>query len=346
MSKEKIRLSASRVKVFDSCTWLYQCNYKLKLPQHTNDGARRGLIVHAICEHMLCERHAKKHFKSISTRGQLVSDNPVIKRFVEAYAKVVELEGQENLDMVYKMIWTALNQDFFIKGSVTLKPEWKFDIEQDKYRIYGFIDKRATFKDGSMKIVDYKTSKQKFVQKEIEYNVQALMYALACWKEFGQIPEVEFLFVKFDGEKDTPVVKVPKITEDTLSGFESYLEYLNEVLLNFNEESGKEDMAFHKGFPDKGEGFCKKLMCGFAKRPGQLKKDGSPMWHCSAKFPFDYYEIRDDETDRVIQTDFEKEKLPEPKEGQTLSKMHYTGCPAHNITAPKPKAEGYDPFDL
>ena len=41
MSEELVRLSASRIKTLQSCSWSYYSNYVLKLPQTNNSGAMR-----------------------------------------------------------------------------------------------------------------------------------------------------------------------------------------------------------------------------------------------------------------------------------------------------------------
>ena len=58
--KEKIRLSASKIKTLDSCSWLFFSKYHLKVPDTTNDGASRGTIVHLIFELLLKPKHKKK----------------------------------------------------------------------------------------------------------------------------------------------------------------------------------------------------------------------------------------------------------------------------------------------
>jgi len=69
------------------------------------------------------------------------------------------------------------------------------------------------------------------------------------------------------------------------------------------------------------------LNCGFAKRKGQLKKNGDPMWHCEYKFPYDYYALTD-KNGKTLKTAFKKKDLT-LKEGQKITKKHYEGCPAH-----------------
>ena len=82
-------------------------------------------------------------------------------------------------------------------------------------------------------------------------------------------------------------------------------------------------------------------MCGFATHPEQLKKDGSPMWHCAFKFPFDYHVLLD-ENDKVIKSFTEKEELPKAKKGQRIEKRHYSGCPRHNTQEESPLDDDFD----
>ncbi len=64
MSDPKTALSASRIKTAQGCSWLYWCKYKLKLPDTSNDGAKRGSICHLIFE-LLGEKKTKPHYDKI-----------------------------------------------------------------------------------------------------------------------------------------------------------------------------------------------------------------------------------------------------------------------------------------
>ena len=92
----------------------------------------------------------------------------------------------------------------------------------------------------------------------------------------------------------------------------------------FNEDDAKSNFAADKPIPK--EGFGGKLMCGFAKYPKQIKKNGQPMWHCPYKFAFSYYALKN-ENGEILKTKLED--TFSPKEGETVEKMHYKGCPKH-----------------
>jgi len=323
--REKI-LSASRIKTFESCSWIYYCKYNLKLPDKSNDGAKRGNCVHLVLECLLNPRH-KKHYDTLIEK-RMISSAPPVERLIRKQAKKEDLVlTNENKQMIREMILVALESDFFCKGGELFKSEFEFIIESDdpKYKIKGFIDKMARFPNNTLKIYDYKTSKSKFEGEEITNNVQSMAYQLYGKKVEG-FDNVfsDFLFLRFP---DDPTVEI-NFDDEKLDGFELYLEYLFEQINNFDERHATTNLAAHKPFAKKGEGFKGRTMCGRAGFAGQKKKDGNPMWHCAFKFPFDYY-VKQDKDGRVIESAFEKKDLTESK-GCTILQKKYSGCPAFN----------------
>ena len=109
-----------------------------------------------------------------------------------------------------------------------------------------------------------------------------------------------------------------------------YLQTVFDQVNNFDEEQAVSNFAYDKPKPKKG--FGGPLMCGFAQKPGQLKKDGTPMWHCPYKFAFDYYALVDDKTGEIAKSALEEGVLSE-KEGYSLKVLSYEGCPKFNNKA-------------
>ena len=68
---ELIKLSASRIKTLQSCSWMYYCNYNLKLPQKNNSGAMRGTVAHLIFEILANPRH-QHYVTKIVKSGKIV----------------------------------------------------------------------------------------------------------------------------------------------------------------------------------------------------------------------------------------------------------------------------------
>lgn len=323
MKQKKQILSASKIKTFESCSWKFWCNYFLHLPQESNDGARRGTVCHLIFELLVDPRH-KNHFDLIVSSSSL-SGSEAIARLVRKALKREEGYSEENYLLCEEMILIGLNNDFYGSKGIVNSPEKEFLLENKKpeYKIRGFIDKPIEY-EKKLKIVDYKSSKNKFSHKELKSNVQAMTYTLASKKLWPKLKNVivEFLFLRFPRSPSQQI----RFTKEQLSGFEYYLEHVYKIINNFTESDAKNNFASNQPMPKKDEGFCGPLNCGFAKHKGQLKKDGTLMWHCPYKFDFEYYSLLDKDGN-VIKNSLEKENLDESK-GEIQLKA-YGGCPAH-----------------
>jgi hypothetical protein len=234
------------------------------------------------------------------------------------------------------MTLCGLNFDFF--GDRNGKPtesisEQKFDIDVSNgdinYRMLGFIDKLFLFKRKKLAIIrDFKTSKQVFKGKDIEENIQHLMYCLAVKHLYPEYVkrDMEFLFLQFNMDGDG-YLKMDATEDCELDGLEMFLTEIQTLINNFDDEAAVKNLAYDMGYEK--EGFAGRIVCGRASYHGQLKKDGNPMWKCAFKLPFDYYHLVDKEGN-FISSGFTKEELSAQQEANTDSKIikkHYEGCP-------------------
>jgi hypothetical protein len=333
---ERVTLSASRIKTALSCSWLYWAKYKLKLPDRGNDGSSRGTVCHEVFE-FLGDKKYKKEFNKIIEKQDIFASKK-IKDLVLDLAVKEGVGDDTNMKQIKAMTLNGLNYDFFGEqfGKLTeefSEKDFDFDIQDEdlNYKIRGFIDKLFIYGDKAI-IRDFKSSKDVFKGKELEDNMQDLMYTLAVKKMFPKIKELysEFLFLKFD-LNSKGCIKMPSISDQELKGFEQYLTHVQEYLDNFTEKTAKSNMAARADYP-KDNSFGGPIMCGKAAK-GQLKADGTPAWCCSAKFDSEYYQIIDEEN-KLIDSCFKqdlveyKEKYKEKKVKFTLYK--YEGCPAFN----------------
>lgn len=343
-----IPLSASRIKTLQSCSWVYYARYILKTPDTQNEGSARGGVIHTIFEVLGNPRH-KKHFKKIVILQDIAASAPV-ERLVLKLAKKSGVSDFENLDLINKMILEGLNYDFY--GEKNGKPteaisekDFDLNINQDgkNFRILGFIDKLFLFKKKKLAIIrDFKSSKSVFTGEDLSDNMQNLMYCLAVKYLYPEYlkRKMEFLFLKFDLNKEG-LVEMEEIDSDELDGFEMFLTQVQKTINNFNEETAVSNMAYDKGFVD---GFAGRTMCGRAKYQGQLKKDGTPMWECSLKRPFDYYVLLNPDG-KIIASAFTQEELIKkqlPEKPSKIEKRAYGGCPRFNFE--KKSVDNYDPF--
>ena len=348
MKKHSSALSASRIKTLQQCSWKYYCNYKLKLPDKSNDGASRGWICHLIFEILGDPRHKSNY--DLVIHEDTIFACPAISRLVLYHAKKLGVADDENLDLMDKMTINGLRYDFF--GEDEDKPdkaisEESFDIEvcngDISYRMRGFIDKLFLYEDKSYALIrDFKSNKQMFKGKEITDNLQNLMYSLAVKYLYPDFKnrQSEFLFLKFDLEKDMfnepgkGVLRMDAVLEEELTGLEYELTEIQNYIDNFNEENAVANFAASQEYPKDGT-FGGPLSCGkdgpkiYRGKP-VLDSNGDPVpaFICSFRKPFDYYALL--EGDKVIKTSFIEDKedlIKIQTKDQELKLMHYEGCP-------------------
>tara|TARA_R100000908_G_C3752256_1_gene146757 strand:- start:1400 stop:2431 length:1032 start_codon:yes stop_codon:yes gene_type:complete len=336
--KPKVKLSASRLKTAKTCSYLYWAKYHLKLPDKTNDGAARGSICHLIFECLGHSRHKKTFKKIIKTKD--VFCEPSVEKLIYKHAVKLGVDDDDNIEMIKDMTLAGLEYDFF--GGDRGRPtqhhsEYEFDLhikdEERDYCIKGFIDKLFLYKKNNSAIIrDFKTSKQVFKGEDETKNLQDYIYCLAIRELFPEYKNrtSEFLFLKFDLQSKG-TMKMKKLTAAKLNKFEIGLTKSQTYLENFSERHAKANYAADKPMPKDGS-FGGRIVCGFAKFRGQLKKDGNTMWHCVYKFPFDYYALYD-ENGKLIKTEFPENyyvltKMRRPND--TIKKMKYAGCPRWN----------------
>jgi len=343
----KETLSASKIKVLKSCSWQYWCKYILKLPDKTNSGALKGNIVHLIFECLGEERHLK-HYKSIIKHKDPLLCKPIA-RLIKKHVISKNLTETEDLEDICAMINKGLMYDFF--GNQYGEPtqvisEKDFEIEVNdedfKYKVKGFIDKLFLYKGISLILIrDFKTNKKMYEGKEISDNLQDYIYTLAIKKLYPEFKDVkmEFLFLKQDIPNEG-VMTMESKNEHDLEGFQHELTEVQKYADKFDEKMSLSNLASNQGMPKDGS-FSGKLLCGFATKPNEKKKDGNPKWHCTYKFPFDYYCVID-KNKKVKKSAFEKKDLKYLKleEGDKIVKKKYEGCPAWNVK------KDSDPFDL
>jgi hypothetical protein len=322
--KEKIRLSASKIKTLDTCSWLFFSKYHLKIPDTTNDGASRGTIIHLIFELMLKPKHKKKYFTKLKKSPTAILRCKPLNRLLTKHTKRLNVNDKDNLALIYQMLYVGFNYNFYCKGSKDLKEEDHFEIEGENFVINGFIDKKAFYKN-KIDIWDYKSSKAKFNKEDIESNYQALMYSLATFKQSGIIPEVKFLFLRFP---DKPEQAAPKLTEEELDGFEIFLSELADLLSDYDEDKALGNLAKN--------GTKYRWLCG-SDKPGK--------WICPARKSFEFYSLIEKGTGKIAKSSFTASDLKVDEKHEIVTKQ-YEGCPAWNNSFQSASKPAFDFTDF
>ena len=297
---EPVKMSASSLASVDNCSWIYYCQYVLKIPQAGNLGAHRGTICHLVFNLLGKEKH-KEIRKYILKKGNPFASKS-IKRLIVKHMKKVGIGTKENYKLMGEMILVGLQAvaEYDKPAVKMLGNEIKFEIKENGYYLKGFIDRLYHLKDRVL-IVDFKSSKAKFPKTSLATNIQAMMYSLAARTLYKTKTSVEFIFLRFP-KKPTQVIE---FSDKILDGFVEYLKYMAEYLKNFTQEKAVANLAADK--------YEKRWMCGSLK-PGA--------WICPYRKPFKYYGLmnRDGE---ITKTSLNKLSN---KEGLQCVELTYSGC--------------------
>lgn len=301
LKKQKV-LSASRLKTFLSCSWVFYCEYILKLPGVTHPKTKLGSLAHTIFEVLQKPRH-KKHYDAILSGKKSIYNSKAVSRLVKiCLDKNPDITPVLSADLD-SLVLVGLETDFFCLGAEkVLPPEHEFLLEIDGMKIKGYIDILAFYKD-KIKIRDYKSQGKRFTEDEMENNIQAGIYQLYANEKFNQQAEVEFVMLRHPETKRMPnkhLQVVPPYSKGELEGFVQYLKYLDELVQNFSLETATDNLKAEKDI-----GFCKRV--------------------CSFREPMEYY-ILLDKNGEIVQSAKKQEQLT-IKEGQTIEKKFYSGCP-------------------
>lgn len=337
-TKKPVFLSASRIDTFQTCSQLYAAKYIHKIPDAGNDGSSRGTVVHDTLELLLKPKHRKTYDKIIHT--QTCREVPAVWRLLKTYAKRLKVNDDENMEVIDGFMLVALMNEFHgPAGTFEAIAEKDFEITVNEpdgrnYRVKGFIDQVFKVKNDngiSLVIKDFKSSKKKFEEEKQTFNIQKIIYELAARHLYPEIKDrkFRFLFLKFP---KAPWQDEESMSNDELTGFEYYLTDLQKAVDSFTEENCNDNLAaFNEDV---------KWLCG---REG-IKKDGNPMWMCSARKPFDFFVLKDTNGEHIVSAFTEaelelkiKELAPKLKKGFSIETKRYGGCPAYYGKDGKPR---------
>jgi hypothetical protein len=328
MYKPINKLSPSKIKTFSSCSQVYTAKYLWKVPDKSNSGAVLGSLTHDISELLL---NKDKYYDYVNKIVETKKFPTGLLKLIDKKLKKTEYYSKENFKLVKSFLLVVFNNDFWMEGGDLKKPEEDFTIEKE-YKIGGFIDKYGLYFDGQdyfCVVIDYKSQREKFLEEELNFNLQAFTYLLAVKQKHPEINLfkscVKFILLRYP---EDPIQKFQLKHEKDIEGFEEYLNYVQIQIDNFKESDNKSNLAADLGYTKPGfEGLVK---CGRASFAGELKKDGSPMWYCPLKFKFNYYVLVDKDGKIKYSASTKEELASKTTNDLKLEERVYLGCPSHN----------------
>ncbi len=320
-------LSASKISTFKLCSWLYDQKYNKKLPDRGNFGSDRGTVSHVLLEVLL----SRPEYVAKILAAKDIYAVPSVERLMRKTAKRNGIYDDYHLNLMKSFVYVGLKFDFFLEGYILLPPEESFEIKSDnpRFSVRGFVDKSGISPDGkSMIIVDYKSSKRKYTEKEttwggkvqkadMDNNIQSMVYAYAAFKKYPELERVKcrFVFLKF---VQKPFVEI-EYDRSIVEGLELYLEYVSNKMINFTEEDAKSNLLPSEMIYKSGQApIFGSYLCGLDEE-GTMDGNNHPKFICAFKNPFQIY-IWQDEKGKQQKT----RELP-PK-GTSYETEFYKGC--------------------
>jgi hypothetical protein len=300
-----IRISASRLKQLKECTMAFYLKEVVRLPDSSHWKARLGTLAHLVFECVLHPRRAALLERILRAEAFQIEDYPALVRLVEWQFRREDIT-LSSVAEVGELLQVAFHwvKPYFINAEGVFTPppryyrEHEFKLVVGDAVVKGYIDLLMVWEDRAL-VGDLKSQREKWTRADVPNNVQAAIYALATYREFGLIPAVEFIMLRHPPSKRCPrnhIQRVEAPSPMALVGLEDYIESMYRVVNQFSYE----DACSH---PHDDEGFCTRV-CQFHK-------------------PFTYHAVLKD--GEVVRTYLETQ-TPEVKKGETLEQRRHEGC--------------------
>jgi len=199
--------SASSINMYKQCPRKYYYRYIMKLPEPPNIHMVCGTIIHSVLEHFFDIDPAsfERPSHNILKYAEKLLDTYWVAniqklRALELDSEILNEYYVENRTMLHRWISKFLQQveatgKTFVEAWAELKPSAEEYLKSEALGIQGYIDAIFNYEDGTIKIVDYKTSRKDIITPE--YRLQAGIYAVLVQELKGVLPsKIEFDFLK------------------------------------------------------------------------------------------------------------------------------------------------------
>ena len=318
-----MRISASSIKTLNTCNFLFYYSYLLRGETFLSPKTVLGSCVHEVFEALSNKRHRHLVEELLNQSNPNVFTITPLYKLVTKILKRNKLTDKMWLKDANMLIVNGLREDFYQDKAIShFKAEHEFWIKEKDLEVRGFIDRAAIYPPtekyplGYVVCRDFKSQKELFTKDELDFNIQALIYQWALYRETGLPIFIEFVMLRH-GIRQI----VPWSSEDKIKGTISYLEYVSKYVNAFDIQKAKQNLAADD--PNK------EWLCGkWAKAKDQLKKDGQPYFSCWARWPRTMYSVFKEDGDIKYTTD--DPSSIKSDEWDNVKSFKFGGCPAFN----------------
>ena len=221
MKMSEITYSFSRLKLFNECKCAYYLTYVLKAQKRINIYSEIGTTIHEILEDIQSGKEIPieeriEIFEDKVDECEIFGISFVNDNIKEKYV--------ENVKHCLRNFKSIQGKKFEIEKEITL------DI--DGHKLTGFIDLVVHNDDGTVSIIDYKTS-SKYAKKDLQKNAnQLIIYGLALEQLGYKVRDVKWYMIKYatiQGKRGNKMIERREL-EDGQKFEDCFVEYpYNEV---------------------------------------------------------------------------------------------------------------------
>jgi len=197
-------LSFTQINTYKTCPLQYRFNYIYQIPKPKHAAPTFGSSIH---------KTLQKFYKEI-LKGKI----PALDKLLKLYEECWETGGYIDIDHENRYKQNGYDQlsVYYEKNMKEIKPvlglEQEFYININGHKVKGYIDRIDQLEDIKVEIVDYKTGKPR-KSAEVNKDLQLSIYALACIKELGFLPEMLSFYYLETNEKISTVRSPDQLNE-------------------------------------------------------------------------------------------------------------------------------------
>ncbi|MBI2571636.1 MAG: PD-(D/E)XK nuclease family protein [Candidatus Schekmanbacteria bacterium] len=198
--KPRLRLSYSKMSLFDRCPRAYKKVYVEGVRQKPKPFFSFGSCIHATFEELYCWDGIGRR-PSWRTLRRMFHETWKLHRLGYANPEEEEKYFKEGLDMLRKYYQRFVAGQPFRKAEAI---EAFFELPIGRRGLMnGYIDRIDLLPDGTREVIDYKTEPTRRTQEQVDKDMQLTTYFWACREAFGYSPSKLSLFMLYHDEKLT-----------------------------------------------------------------------------------------------------------------------------------------------
>ena len=216
--------SPTALEKFFKCKRQFMFSNILNLPEANEENNfeviaanETGTLAHALMEQLANQKITEEQFKKLAEKH--------FDRFVLTHPALIEHSVTSEKELFIDMMTKAYQMDGNNQRMIILKEVDIDETHSTGIRLHGFPDRVEELEDGTVMVVDYKTSRsQSHLEDDIDTCLQILIYAYLLEKRGKKVSEGEYRYLRLNKKiKCSYNEAIKKALDDRLNDFKQHL---------------------------------------------------------------------------------------------------------------------------